>query len=79
MPNGESHVGHMQKLTYLVNDIKINLQDGFRQKAKESLKNLSTDMDYLGDTCSNCHKGPVTEYPNEKTKNSITQLFSLID
>lgn len=65
LSTGESFLSHMNKLTYLVNDIKISMEDRNVTNASSSLERLVGEMKLVGETCVNCHNNDAMEYPND--------------
>jgi cytochrome c556 len=65
---------HMDKLSKQVNQIKIAAEDGMKELALSSLVELTTDMNLLGETCSNCHKNEIEAYPSKAMSDTLHQL-----
>ncbi|WP_440876698.1 hypothetical protein [Thalassotalea sp. PLHSN55] len=68
-----SYQAHMNKLTRQVNQIKISAQDGNVENALASLNDLKVEMDVLGKSCVNCHRGGKA-YPDETVVNTLNSL-----
>lgn len=65
---------HMNTLSKQVNQIKIAAEDGMKELALSSLVELTTDMNLLGETCSNCHKSEIEAYPSKAMTQTMVQL-----
>ena len=68
---------NMDELSKSVNRILIALDDGNKQAALQSRKNLKTQLHNLGDSCASCHKKDT--YPRERIlgKETLKKLTSL--
>lgn len=53
----------MQRLSREMNRLKIALDDGHTEKARQSAENLASSLSDLGNSCSSCHQD---DYPRER-------------
>ncbi len=70
----------MERLTLLVNRIKIASEDERMQTALESLDNLRQRLDDLGQSCESCHKdnAPKSRILGTETEKSLAALEQAI-
>ena len=53
----QSYPDTMERLSTLINQIKIASEDGFYTEAKDALVELRANLGSLGETCDSCHQG----------------------
>lgn len=68
------YVQHMDMLSKQVNQIKIFSEDNMKDLALSSLLELKEGMNLLGETCSNCHKNEIENYPTKAITQTLAQL-----
>ena len=69
--NPQSFEDNMEELSESVNRILIALDDGHKDIALQSSRDLATRLKNLGDSCSGCHKDDT--YPRERILGKVTQ------
>lgn len=65
---------HMKELIVDVNLIKVSAVDNNVDEALLSLERLKSNMNLLGNSCSNCHIKDTRLYPDETMQQSLVSL-----
>ena len=74
-----SFIGHMDRLTKQVKQIKISAQDGDKHLALSSLAELNDGMALLGETCVDCHKKDHKPYPSDVMNKTLSSLKNSLE